>query len=88
MLTCADFDASLLEIYAHAIAARPCPEFACSFKVIHAWEMHDAERHPGNLDAAASYDFGGNCAGYLLRPPPSHLFAPDGSSVANDTISV
>jgi hypothetical protein len=60
MLSAADSYFSLLEIDAHAIAACPCPELACRFKVIHAWEMNDAERRPGNLDAPASYDFGGN----------------------------
>jgi hypothetical protein len=68
MLSAADSYLALVKIDAHAATARPRPEFACSFKVIHAGEMNDAERYPGNFDAAASYDFGGNLCQSLVEP--------------------
>jgi hypothetical protein len=57
-----------LEIDACAIAACPRAELACGFKVIHAGEVSDAGRRPGNLDAATSYDFGCDCCQALVEP--------------------
>jgi hypothetical protein len=68
VLSAADPNFALLEIDAHAIAARPCAELAGGFKVVHVREMHDAKRRPGNLDAAAGYDFGGDRCQSLVEP--------------------
>lgn len=58
----------LVEIDRHAIAARPRAELARRFQVIHIREVHDAERSPRNLDAAAGNYFGSERCNRLSSP--------------------